>query len=171
MLIAFALLTLTACSPADDEVGGVDLATLTDLGGCGDVYLYAANAEGTALLSASIGGGVIEAAYAEGTDRVERSFTIPDDADLEVVLEVGTNLRERACNDIAVDHVIDERWLAVEGTATFEATLTGDEPKSWSMPADATLLLEEVLLEEESTGEQMLVGGFTMQAAVGWFPG
>lgn len=171
MLIALALIALAACTPVDDEVGAVDLASLTDTGGCADVIMYAANPEGSAILWVELAGSLLEDAYAEGVDSVVRSYALPDDPDIEIRIEVGSNVAERACNDVMPEYMIDETWVAIEGTVSFEATLTAEEAEPWSMPADATVTLTEVLLEETATGAQMLIGSLTIQAAVGWMPG
>ncbi len=171
MLITLALIALAACSPAEDEVGAVDLDSLTETGGCADVTMYAANPEGSAILWVQLSGSVLEDAYAEGVDSVVRSFVLGEDPDIEVSIDVGSNVAERACNDVMTEYVIDERWVAIEGTVAFEATLTAEEAEPWNMPADATVTLTEVLLEEQDTGAQMLIGSLTIEAGVGWLPG
>ncbi len=105
--------TPTAVEPAPEIV-------LTQGGGCGDAFFWAADDAGTVAVTVSI-----EARKRSATEPTVRDFDMPDPA---VVVEVqrGVALTEGFCNDVLQNHRIDETVPVVSGAGSIFLAPAGD---------------------------------------------
>ena len=162
--------TDTAEWPAGPEF----TAAFTRFGGCGDVWLYAANAEDTVLL---LFRSPYMASYAHSTlvpQVLSVAFgtqSLPDGTTLEV--RQGTHLTDVVCDD-AVEHSSEviRTWLPVTGDLRVMVTATGT-PDAISFPAEAVFSWEDARLapSDDLTGAIVDAGNVSFEADVGWFAG
>lgn len=145
-----------------------DPAVLTQDRGCGDVTLYATDADDTWLLLFATTDAPAEAAHAEGATQ-ELSYTLPDAA-VTVELQWGTKLAGGVCNDTPPEGSVDAVYTATQGSADLTVVPMG-MPEPWEVPANASLVLSDLVLEDPS-GETITIDGYEfVDVFVGWFPG
>jgi hypothetical protein len=118
---------LVGCTSGDDDVpgggsgggsgGGGDgqptsgAPALTQSGGCGDAFFWAATAEGDLAVTVSV-----EARDRSGSEPTVVDFTVPDPA-VTVELQVGTELVQAFCNDLLdQNHHVESEHAASEGS-------------------------------------------------------
>ena len=150
----------------DPELPPDFLAELTEVGGCGDVYIGATTPDGT--LGVLFDGAPLAAtAHMLGEPQVRES-TLPSD-DVELRIATGSDL-DQGCNDAGPLPSVAQQWTAVSGTVVLTVTPTGvAEP--WAVPADATLELSNVTFERDGL-EPVTVDSWVFEdVSVGWFPG
>ncbi|PRP98091.1 hypothetical protein ENSA5_30760 [Enhygromyxa salina] len=141
-------------------------ASLTNAGGCGDVYIAVTNDEGTVGLLFN-GSELAATAHEMGETQIRESVLPSPDVNLRAA--IGT-LLDDGCNDTGDGPQIEHEWTAVSGTVTLTVVPQGmAEP--WAMPADATLELTNVTFEGEGL-EPVVVDSWTVEDVyVGWLPG
>jgi hypothetical protein len=138
-----------------------------DSRGCGDMTIYAVNADDTLVLVTTIYAEMVAAAAESDDDPLE--FVV-DVADFERFhVDVGYNLESDLCTD-AVDQppVVEATWTAISGTATFSVS-SGPDPE-FNGGADATVTFTDVVLENDGVQVPMQTLTFT-DVSVGWLPG
>jgi hypothetical protein len=184
--ITLAAALLTACSPEVDETVDPDtdpstassiydmtpeqVAVYLDGGtGCSDVSVNAWSSDSEALLAFGHNDELVAGLYDTMDDSVTVSWSLPDAA-VELELLVGSGLREYPCNDVGFMGTIDDTLTAVSGTATLTLERTSDTYEAWEKPADATLDLQDVVLEN-ATGDVVTVDDLVLEHHVGWLPG
>lgn len=142
LVMATAALTvvLVGCASGDDDApgggsggggsgGGGDgqptsgAPDLTQSGGCGDAFFWAATAEGDLAVTVTV-----EARDRSGSEPTVVDFTVPDPA-VTVELQVGTELVQAFCNDLLDhNHHVESEHAAREGTGRITlAPLPADE--------------------------------------------
>ena len=134
--------------------------TLTNEGGCADLYVFAVDDADEVILEVRFDGPIAAA----GGASTEDEFTLPDPT-VDITVKVGNKVSDAACDDVIENGgpQIDDVWEAVSGVVnlTIEA---GDTPVG-----DVTL--EDVVFESPD-GEQVTVEAFDWEdISVGWFPG
>ena len=67
--------------------------------------------------------------------------------------------------------VVDTEFRGVSGKALFTILPTGEATEWGEMPADATLLLENIALQDTSTTSTTTITSWGFDTAVGWLPG
>jgi hypothetical protein len=140
-------------------------------GGCGDVFMYAANESDTIAL-AFFAPGASEAAHAaEGA--TETVFDLSEGS-ASLVVYTGENVSHEFCNDaLWLEVLVDHEFLPNSGTATLnlvpELDAEGQYEGYW--PAEATLLLSEVKLSPAEDQSSITLDSLEFQAFVGWLPG
>jgi hypothetical protein len=148
-------------------------ATLTEDGGCADIYLYANDPADTVFVAfESWDLGIVATACTDGP----QSLVLPlPDARLTLVAQVGESLSQNACNDVIEESpVIDRAWTASAGTLTLDVSprpdITCDD--EWDRYSDAVLTLDNVTFTPDDGGEgAVTVESFSISAGVGWLPG
>jgi hypothetical protein len=118
--------------PGSGVESGVE-TTLTNIGGCADMFVYATDSDVTVALRLYVQGIVLEAIT---SGPVVREYAA-DDPELLLELTTGTNLLELTCNDAIENRpVIDELW----------------RPREWegSGPGTVSITVELVATEEGS---------------------
>jgi hypothetical protein len=157
-----ALLALVACDLGEPSVGEDIEESLTEIGGCADLYTYAVDADDEVILEVRFDAPLAAAA---GVD-TSLTYAIPDAA-VEVTLSVGTRVSDVSCDDVAENGgpQIDEVWTAVSGDVALDIVHQTDaDPK-------ADVALTNVVLESED-GEQVTIETFSWDdITVGWFAG
>jgi hypothetical protein len=137
--------------------------TLTKNGGCGDVFLYAANATNTVALFAQTTKFITVGAPHSSV------FPLPS-VGLKLQVQVGGDLTSDACNDVVMSSPRrDFIYEPTSGTATLTATpATGGAPSGMTT---ATLRLENVVFRSER-GDLLTLPLFEISGVnVGWYPG
>jgi hypothetical protein len=127
--------------PGSGVESGVE-TTLTNIGGCADMFVYATDSDVTVALRLYVQGIVLEAITSGAP--VVREYAA-DDPELLLELTTGTNLLELTCNDAIENRpVIDELWRPREwegsgpGTVSITVALVATEQGSVPL-ADITL--------------------------------
>ena len=168
------LLLLMGCSAGKgSDSGEAPLAdgfetTLTDSGGCGDVLLWAATAEGDIGLGFTTSGLAAEA-HAAGSAQTH-TLSLPADGTVSVIL--GAHVKEGYCVDVPLpEDTITHTYTALSGTATL--TLSPTDAPSTSNPADATLVLTDLslTLDGDPGAQPVTISSFTISATVGMLGG
>lgn len=157
------LALLTGCTPALTDGFG---ATLTDVGGCSDLVVYASNPEDTVLLRFDHDGAVAEALAAG--EALTTTLVLPD-PDTSLVVQVGEKIADAMCTDVIINGgpTVHEEWAATSGEATL--TVRADGTDGWKSRADLTLT--DVRFASEA-GEEAALGDFAVtDISVGWLPG
>jgi hypothetical protein len=153
---------LAACDLGSPSIDGDVEETLTETGGCADLYTYAVDAADEVILEVWFDGPIAAAA---GVDTSE-VFSLPD-AMVDVTLEIGTRVSDIACDDVAENGgpQVDETWTAVSGEVALDIVhQSGADPK-------ADVVLTNVVLESPE-GEQITIETFSWDdVTVGWFAG
>jgi len=156
------LLALAACDLGEPALGDDVEETLTETGGCADLYAYAVDADDEVILEVRLDEPIAAAA---GVD-TSLTYAIPDGA-VEVTLSVGTRVSDVSCDDVAENGgpQIDEIWTAVSGDVELDLVHpTEGDPK-------ADVVLTNVVLES-GDGEQVTIETFSWEdISVGWFAG
>lgn len=159
-LVALTPALLVGCGPAlPDDLA----ASLTEVGGCGDIVFYAHDVDDTVLLRVA-GEGLVDAATAAG-EPTTTTFTLPDAA-LEVEIDVGSAISDAICDDVIVNGGprVRDTWIAVSGTA--EITV---RPGAETFDARSDLHLEGVSFDDPEDTE---LDTFDItDISVGWFAG
>jgi hypothetical protein len=160
-LLAASSLMATACTPPlTGDVGD----QLTRTGGCGDTFVYAADADDTIELSVFAEGLIAAAGDAPST----RSFTLPDAA-VRVRLEQGDRITSATCTDLIENGgpKVVRTYTATAGTV--DVTVRPGGADGWDSEADVTLT--DATLATEG-GQEITIDAFTWTAIwVGWLPG
>lgn len=162
--------------PPDTGEDGVVLkegfaSGLVNTGGCSDTFMYAANVDDTVAL-AFVASGLAEQAHAAGTS-TENSFDLSQ-SEVSLVVYTGENVSHTFCNDaLWLEVIVQHEYHPLSGSAALSLEPDLDEEILYEgfWPADATLILSDVLL---STGEQLPevhLDTLEIQAFVGWLPG
>jgi hypothetical protein len=159
-------------STSDDLEAGFE-ADLSAGSGCGDVVVYASNADDELALHFVSWEGLAEQAHADGA-AVTRTWDLASEVPTELNVTAGTHLTHETCNDaLEYTPVIDGTWVPVAGTLTLVVTPAGD-PTDWgAFPADAVLTFEDVewVPEDDASATPVPMGSLTLEAHVGWLPG
>ncbi len=143
-------------------------ASLTNFIGCADVALHAYTPDGSILLSFGYNGLVLQA-YKTGAESLTESITLPGDVWVEV--STGVNQHLVPCNDAIHGGIETHRtYTPLSGSATLTVTPTDKTWTEWEMPADATVVLENVEFEDDS-GDTVTLPTLTITHYVGWLPG
>ncbi|GEM_PF-6159228 len=145
-------------------------------GGCGDVFIHGKNADDTVGLAFTDGLNLnlAEMAHQAGTDTYTSIFDLAVSPDSLTITE-GTNVTYESCNDALLPNInvsITRTWKPISGTATITITPDG-EPTAWgTYPANAVLVLEDVVLSPtDDDSVTVSLENMTITAAVGWLPG
>jgi hypothetical protein len=147
--------------------GSFDPGVLTEQRGCSDVTLYATDEADTWLLLFATSDNPAETAHDQGASQ-ELSYALPDPA-VVVELQRGGLLSTGVCNDTPGAEP-DNVYTATAGTADLTVVPTGT-PQPWEVPADASLLLQDLVLEDPS-GDTITIDTYEfVDVHVGWFPG
>lgn len=156
------LLTLIACG--SDPLGPGFESGLIHRGGCGDVILYAVDADDELMLSFHLPGAV--SAAAEAGEETTTVLDLPD-ASVELVLEQGTRISDAMCDDVIEQGgpQVAFTWTATAGRATLR--IRPDVQGT----ARADLLLEDVVLESDGGATVRLQHLEWENVGVGWYPG
>jgi hypothetical protein len=150
--------------PVPDDL----VAALTRRGGCGDIVMYAVNADDTLALVIR-GEGLVDQAHAAGRE-TPFSYDLAVDDGLSIELRHGEHITHMTCNDaIEFEVVVRHRYAPVSGSALLVLTPTG-EPEEWYKPADAVLTLTDLVLERDD-GDRRTIDEMSFSANVGWYPG
>lgn len=155
-------LVLAACEVGGPSVDADVEESLTEIGGCADLYVFAVDADDEVILEVRLDEPIAAAA---GVD-TSTSYVLPDPA-VELTLSVGQRVSDVSCDDVAENGgpQIDEEWVAVSG----DAALAIHHPADLDPQADVTLT--GVVLESPD-GEQITVESFSWEdITVGWFAG
>lgn len=141
-------------------------STLTEEGGCGDMFVYAVDAADEILLTVEADGPVAAAA---GEDAVVH-YSLPD-AGVAITVDVGSSISDAICDDVIENGGPDVQstWTAVSGDVHLELTF----PTDTAAGSDPTARVEltDVVVESEA-GEQVTIEAFTWEdVLVGWLPG
>ena len=142
---------------------------LSRFGGCGDVFMFAANPDDTLVMTFQAEGGATQAH--EAGEMIDILYDLTsEDASLSVVF--GENVSHEHCNDALWLEVIERKvFVPTAGEASLRITPDPDAPEGVdSKSSDAILYLSNVVLEAPD-GETAEIQQFTYQAAVGWLPG
>lgn len=142
------------------------------LGGCGDVAFWASNNADTVGLHVFAQGLIDQALMSPTTTLVYAyNFQLPS-ADMNLSFEVGTDITANDCNDVLIPNTIRQTWVPVSGDAHVLLNLIGP-PTPWGAhPAEATLTLTDLVVEETTTGRQRTLPDMVLpDVYVGWFPG
>jgi len=162
MRSVYALLALAACDLGAPSVDGDVEETLTETGGCGDLYTFAVDEDDEVILEVRFDEPIAAAA---GVD-TSLSYAIPDEA-VAVTLSVGTRVSDISCDDVAENGgpQIDEVWTAVSGDGALDLVHPTDvDPR-------ADVVLTNVVLESVD-GEPITIEAFSWEdITVGWFAG
>lgn len=147
--------------------------SVTEDGGCGDVYIYARDASDTVMVDfAAWDLGIAATACLEGPQSVV--ISLPDAA-VTMTAVLGEHVSAFACSDVIVEEpVVIRKWTATAGTLTLDVTpLEGANcEEEWSRYGNATLTLDDVVFTPDDGGEgEVTVDTATWQAFVGWMPG
>ena len=102
--------TTTTTSPPG-TVPGTDVV-LTQGGGCGDAFFWAADEAATVAVAVSV-----DALERSATEPTVIDFTIPDPA-VTVEVQRGVALTEGFCNDVLSNHRLDETAPIVAGAGS-----------------------------------------------------
>ncbi len=170
LLSLVSALTLVACeetpptTTTPTTTGGPDLSTLVWEGGCGDVTMYAGSEDRSLILVFHHYDNLTEQSYDAG-----EPITVELEAAGRVELVQGHDVFDLYCNDVLDDEVVDRTWEAVSGTVTLTVAATGEQDP-WATYADATLELDQVLLQADDE-EDVLIDSMSWEAFVGWLPG
>jgi len=160
----------TAGTEETGETGtsAFDPSVLTEQRGCSDVTLYATDDADTWLLLFATSDSPAQAAHDEGATQ-ELTYTLPDPA-VTVELQRGELLSTGVCNDTPPEADPDLVYTATAGSADLTVVPTGT-PEPWEVPADASLLLQDLALESPS-GDTIVIDSYEfVDVYVGWFPG
>jgi hypothetical protein len=157
-------------SPSDPPLGIREIgpAELTQTGGCGDVFIWATNAEGTMGITIEWEGAARNAWAADG---FEETAELPQ-APVTVSLVAGQGLSRLYCNDVlepgmSEDSRVPARSGSVELTVRPDAG--GFEPASH---ADVTLRDVQFNLTFGTEEETWILDELVIQNVfVGWFAG
>lgn len=164
--------TTDTADTGDTNVEGeaIDASALTETGGCGDVFMWAANAEHTMVLIFHSEQPLGQQTWDEGGQKTW-SLSLPEDASAE--LQVGEDLVEPLCNDVAGgDTRVDARWEASAGASTLELEVSEDLQPWGEYPGSATLTLSELVFEaSEGDAQPRTLDSLSFSANVGWMPG
>ncbi|MCK6504220.1 hypothetical protein L6R53_12600 [Myxococcota bacterium] len=155
----------------DGGAAGDLAALLTETGGCGDVFLWAASADQAWALTFRLDAEMAERAHAAGGP-LTSSWDMALDYGLAPSLSVqrGSDLRRAFCNDVSEPYEIDQEWWIAAGEVTLTLTPDG-EPTDWGeYPCDAVLTIEGASFTAEGV-DPVALPGFELRAAVGWMPG
>jgi hypothetical protein len=150
------------------DTGGFDPSVLTEQRGCSDVTLYATDFVDTWLLLFATSDAPAQTAHDQGTTQ-ELSYTLPDPA-VTVELRRGELLSTGVCNDTPPEAEPDLVYIATAGSADLTVVPTGT-PEPWEVPADASLLLQDLVLEDPSGNTITMDSYEFVDVYVGWFPG
>ncbi len=187
-LLATLLLSAAACQPELDTEMELELAELDAfvaqlavnappprtppvVGGCADVAMHASNVADTFGLHVFSPGLIAQAYQSPTTTQVYAySFQLPS-ADVDLAFERGVDITINDCNDVFFPTTVRRRWVAVSGTAHYLINLLGP-PLPWEAPANATLTLTDLVVEDPQTGVRRRVPDLVLpDVYVGWLPG
>jgi len=158
-----ALPAVVACDLGGTPQLGDDVEdTLTNEGGCADLYVFAVDDADEVILEIRFDGPI---AAAGGSTSIEQDFTLPDPT-IDATIKVGEKVSDAACDDVIENGgpQIDETWEAVSGTVHLVI-----EVGEHTTLSDVTL--ENVVFESEDA-EQVTVEAFDwVDVGVGWYPG
>lgn len=167
--VAFLALALSACVP-DYPLNKLNWADdLVQTGGCADMELYAVDEADSAMLLFQAP-GVVAQTLELGTTQAFDWDLPAEGATLE--LTEGDRVSDATCDDVIENDgpQVRRTWQAVAGQASLTVVPIQDG-EAWEVEADATLLLLDVILEDEE-GAQVGLPSFTFTSTrVGWLPG
>ena len=162
-LVALSALMGSGCDTTSPMAGFEE--SLTRTGGCGDMVLFAVDEDDEVMLRLDIE-GLLTAVNMEPSDT---EHVLPE-VGLALVVEVGEQISDATCDD-AIENggpQVDRVYIATAGTAWISTRPTD----SGSPEASADLLLEDVIFEDEATGEILNLESFEItDAFVGWVAG
>jgi hypothetical protein len=160
-LVVAALAPLAGCALAPLAPGFE--ADLTETGGCGDVFVYARDADHTVGLLVRTDDGLVTT--------VEESMTYdlagPDSAtERWVTAYQGVEVGELWCNDVSTGaEELARSWHATAGVLQIDVT-----PGDYGGTADVTI--SDAVLTDDSGEETVELPSFSWSAiSVGWLPG
>jgi hypothetical protein len=137
--------------------------------GCSDVVVVASNTANTRALIVSVLDGLAEDAARTGLP-VSATYTLPH-PDVQIVAQWGHDVTDLRCTDVGMPVVIDGEAPAVSGTLTIDVVPDGVY-LPWDHSGEATLWLEDVVLENQATGDQRTLTTLELAGVgVGWYPG
>ncbi|HVH98716.1 MAG TPA: hypothetical protein VM869_08400 [Enhygromyxa sp.] len=139
---------------------------LTEVGGCGDVYIAATNPEATMAIMFD-GAPLAATAHMLGEAQVRESV-LPS-ADVSLTIALGSFL-DQGCNDAGQSPILNSQWTAVSGTVTLTVVPVGMQ-QPFEVPAEATLQLTDVTFEGVGLDPVNINSWTVADVYVGWFPG
>lgn len=172
--IAFLSVLLAACAPDGAEPSAAGpmpatrvLASLPVVGGCSDVFAYAATADDTKAFFVHVDGAYAADASQSGQP-VDVTFVLPH-PDVTITARWGTDLTINECNDVFLGQpVVDGEAAAVAGTLHMTLEPLGPY-QPWDMSNDAVFELDGIVFEDDSGRRRVLTT--TLETVVGWLPG
>lgn len=168
LLALAATAALSACATSTPT--GSELAeALESSGGCGDLVVYAVDADKTLLLDVQAD-GLVQAATEAG-EPTTTTFDLATATGVRVILEQGSEIDDAICDDVIENDgpIVDRSWTATAGTLEVTVrpgpTDTASDPRS-----DVTLT--DVVLTPDGRGETLSLPSMTWtDIPVGWFAG
>ena len=145
-------------------------------GGCGDVFIHGKNANDTVGLAFTDGQNLnlAEMAHQTGMDSYTTTFNLAASPDSLTITE-GTNVTYESCNDAFDPNInvnITRTWKPIAGTATLTLTPDGEPTTEGAYPANAVLVLENVVLSPtDDDAITISLETMTINVFVGWLPG
>lgn len=159
-------------NPIDDDFA----VELTLYGGCADIFMYAKNSDDSLGLFISASALVETTFAADAGTQVFNLDVATAESNLSIVVQSGQNITQEACNDALEEDmqpVVHLERKATSGNAQFSITSAGEATDWGEMPANATLILEDVVFPD-ATGDDpnsLKINNWGFDAAVGWLPG
>jgi hypothetical protein len=159
-------------NPIDDDF----TVELTLYGGCSDIFMYAKNSDDSLGLFISASALVETTFSADAGTHVFNLDVATAENNLSIVVQSGQNITREACNDALEEDmqpVVHFEGKATSGNAQFSITPAGEATDWGEMPANATLILEDVVFPDASGDDQksLKINNWGFDAAVGWLPG
>ena len=137
--------------------------------GCGDFVIAARNSDDSVALILN-GPQLAEAAHtaAEATTTTHSLA----DSDVRLWVDVGSNVTHEVCNDaLHLEVVVDQTYQAVSGDLVITMTPNGKPKPHGGFPADAQVVMENVVLGLEDGSHSVTIESMTLESFVGWLPG
>ena len=157
-----------------EEPQGPDIASLNNVGGCSDYFVYTYNDTDTQTLHIS-GTGIAQQAH-EQSSPLSLSYTInPETDDIQPVLryQTGENLNHASCNDAIIpgmEPVVTHEWNAISGTVLITVTPTGEATDWGEYPSNIEIIMENIEFSNEQ-GDSFPLPEKTITTSIGWMPG
>lgn len=166
-----------ADTDSDVDLLGPDFVDdLDNIGGCGDLYIYACGEYGAGEVALFfVAQGYVLEMYEAGLDMMDANFAMPS-ADAQLTVAVGTNLCDAECVDIPAPQppVVWETFAPVSGNVLLSLVPQGTYWDEWYTPAWADLTLSGITFASDygDEGDPVYVEELHLEGiSVGWLPG
>ena len=155
-------------TPEPVGVQSIDSAAFTNVGGCGDVFMWATNAEGTTAITVEWQGAATTA-WEDGS--FDETATVEEDP-VVVTLVTGRGLDGLYCNDILMPGMAEDNKVQASAGTVRLVVRPDQEGFKPASHADAVLndIVFEVVVGTEEESWQLDELGFE-NLSVGWMAG